>query len=60
MRLCSASSGQSTGERVGHSNVRCTQLSDVPSMILFVGSVAGTSRQFRVCGQYQNLEPLIH
>src|ERR1700730_8526642 len=35
-----ASSGQSTGEGVGHSKVRCTQLSDVQSMILFVGSIA--------------------
>jgi len=36
----SASSGQSTGEGVGHSKVRCTQLSAVQSMILFVGSIA--------------------
>jgi|SRR5476649_848788 len=39
-RLSPVSSGQSTGEGVGHSTVRCTQLSDVQSMILFVGAIA--------------------
>jgi hypothetical protein len=39
-RVLPASSGQSTGEGVGHSKVRCTQLSDVQSMILFTGSIA--------------------
>ena len=39
-RQSAASSGQSTGEGVGRSKVRCAQLSDVQSMILFVGSIA--------------------
>lgn len=40
-RRQSASFGQPTNERVGHSKVRYAQLSDVQSMILFVGSIAG-------------------
>jgi len=49
-----ASSCQSNGEGVGHSKVRCTQLSDLQSMILFVGSLP-LSMPWRSLGRRQLL-----